>query len=213
MPTTIHLLRHAQAFNNVAPSGYVGEGLRDAALTVEGYEQTKLLKPQLASTKFDAIYCSPLKRCRQTLKEVYPRAIYRDVKVDDRLLEQPYGLHISNHRQEYIDVQRSSPKYWDCTNVAKENPFRVLHKKDEYEIIRNFIKMIVQAHANQTVLIVSHGRWISRFLKIFYHMAHVHISNCECLQVIIDPSMIVEKNSIEYTNSDEQSNKRQRLCG
>jgi broad specificity phosphatase PhoE len=211
MSTTIHLIRHAQAFNNVCPPGYTGEEIRDAALTDVGCTQAALLKLQLHTVKYDAIYCSPLKRCRQTLKEVYPRSVYLDVKVDDRLLEQPYGLHASNHRVEQIDVKMTSPKYWDCTNVAEINPFRIMEKKAEYEVIRNFIKMILNKHPNQTVLLVSHGRWISRFLKMFCHIPHAHVTNCEHLQVVLDPFTAIDTNTIEYINQDERPNKRKRL--
>jgi probable phosphoglycerate mutase len=185
--TTIYLLRHGHAFNNVPSENNVPTDLlRDAALTEVGKDQVILLKPQLNSIKFDAIYCSPLRRCRQTLILGYPRSVYIDVKLDDRLLEQPYGIHICNMRDERAHILGSVPRMWDCNDVGDLNPHRVLSKSDEYAIIRDFGKAILRAHLEQRILIVSHGRWISRFLKVFCGIEKVHISNCECLEVVIE---------------------------
>jgi probable phosphoglycerate mutase len=199
--TTVYLLRHGHAFNNIPSENNVPEDiLRDAALTDIGKDQTCLLKPQLNGIRFDAIYCSPLRRCRQTLIAGYPRSVYTNVKLDDRLLEQPYGTHICNKRAERAEILGCVPRTWDCSDVGLENPHRVLSKSDEYAIIRDFGKMILGAHREEIVLIVSHGRWISRFLRVFCGVEKIHISNCECLEVVIEDG--------QY----ERSNKRARVC-
>ena len=197
--TTVYLLRHGHAYNNISTEYSVSDDLLvDAALTDIGKEQTLLLKPQLNALRFDSIYCSPLMRCRQTLIAGYPRSVYYDVKLDDRLLEQPYGTHISNKRAERSFLLSSVPRAWDCSFVSEINPHRVLSKSDEYQIIRDFGKELLHTNRGKSVLIVSHGRWICRFLKVFCGMEKVHINNCECLEVVID--------DVEY----ERPNKRSR---
>lgn len=197
--TTVYLLRHGHAYNNYSDEHIVSDDLLvDAALTDIGKEQTLLLKPQLNGLRFDGIYCSPLTRCRQTLIAGYPRSVYNDVKLDDRLLEQPYGMHICNKRADRTELLRSVPRTWDISSVSEINPHRVLSKSDEYQIIREFGKELLHRHRGQSVLVVSHGRWICRFLKVFCGMEKVHINNCECLEVVID--------DVEY----ERPNKRSR---
>jgi len=197
--TTVYLLRHGHAYNNIPAEQCISDDLLlDAALTDIGKIQTLLLKPQLNTLGFDGIYCSPLKRCRQTLIAGYPRSVYNDVKLDDRLLEQPYGMYICNKRAERADLLRSVPRMWNCSNIREINPHRVLSKSDEYQIIRDFGKELVRNHKGKSVLVVSHGRWICRFLKVFCGTEKVHINNCECLEAIID--------DVEY----ERPNKRAR---
>lgn len=184
MPTTINLLRHAQAFHNLATVD--SSQLKDAALTELGERQAYEIRPNLVPLKFAAIYCSPLQRCRQTLKLACPRSVYNRVLVDDRLLEQPYGTHISNQRSERNEVIANSPIYWDCSRVAETNPISVRTKTEEYQIILDFTKMLIHEYPDKMVLIVCHGRWISRFLKLFCKIER-HINNAECLQVIVGP--------------------------
>lgn len=203
MPTTINLLRHAEAFNNVCPTNYIGDELRDSALTDQGHFQTAQLRPQLHKMRFDSIYCSPLQRCRQTLKAVYPRSVYLNVQIADSLLEQPYGTHVCNHRAELGIIKASSPNPWSTTLVSEINPHRVLKKKLEYQIIRDFAKMLVQKHPDQTVLLVTHGRWISRFLKLFCNLRHVHINNCQCLQVVLEPDLDLFNQPMQEEEQEE----------
>jgi broad specificity phosphatase PhoE len=185
--TTFYLLRHGHAYNNISDEQNVSADLlADAALTDAGKEQVRLLKPQLNGFRFDAIYCSPLLRCRQTLIAGYPRSVYNDVKLDDRLLEQPYGTHICNKRVGRTELVGSVPRAWDCTKVTVENPHRVLSKSDEYQIVRDFGKEMLQKHRGQSLLVVSHGRWICRFLKLFHGLRNVHIGNCECLEIVVE---------------------------
>lgn len=189
MPTTIYLLRHAEALHNVVPHEYSGdpskdEVFRDAILTEHGHTQASLLKPQIKDINFDVIYCSPLRRCIQTLKEAYPRSVHLHVNVDDRLLEQPYGTYISNKRHEKDAVAASIPVKWNSSNVSITNPFQVLSKKEEYHIIRGFIAEIIENHSEKSVLLVCHGRWINRFLKTYFGEGR-HIHNCECIEVTI----------------------------
>lgn len=195
MPTSIYLLRHAEALHNVVPKDYIGdpskdEVFKDAMLTEIGHAQTALLKPQIAGIKFDNIYCSPLRRCCQTLKESYPRSVHLDVKLDDRLLEQPYGAYISNHRHEKSVVVSSNPVKWDLTNVSENNPFVPKKKADEYNIIGSFIAEILEKHRDERVLIVTHGRWIRRFLKIYFKSGR-YLNNCECIQVSLTPDTTI----------------------
>jgi broad specificity phosphatase PhoE len=184
MPTKIYLLRHGQALHNVAMPGLGPNNpvLRDAALTEAGHAEVTALKAQINGLRFDAIYCSPLQRCRQTLKGSYPRSVYLPVNLDDRLLEQPYGSYISNKRQEKEDIIATSPVHWNTTRIADTNPHVLTPKKTEYQLIKDFVKELLCVHPDESVLIVTHGKWINRFLKKFCGVSR-WIRNCECLEV------------------------------
>ena len=186
MPTKIYLLRHGQALHNVAaPDQDINdEVFRDAQLTEAGHAEAVALKTHINGIRFDAIYCSPLQRCRQTLKTAYPRSVYLPVELDDRLLEQPYGSYISNKRQEKGDLISSVPINWESSHVAEINPHFLTDKKDEYNVIKDFVEEIIRIHPDESVLLVSHGRWINRFLKTYCGVSRF-IRNCELLEVTL----------------------------
>jgi broad specificity phosphatase PhoE len=193
MPTHLYLLRHAQAFNNVQPLTYIGaeEELKNPRLTDLGMSQAAAVCVKLNEIVFDTIYCSPLKRCCETLKLVCPHSVYLAVKVDDRLIEHPYGQHISNLRPAKSEISRTVPVAWDCSNVAELNPFYIKETADEYQIIRDFIAEILKKHPSENVLIVTHGLWISRFIEI-YSGEKRYVANCECIEMAF-----VSENHIE----------------
>lgn len=197
MPTKIYLLRHGQALHNVAMPGSDPNDpvLRDAPLTEAGHAEVAGLKAQINGIRYDAIYCSPLQRCRQTLKGSYPRSVYLPVNLDDRLLEQPYGSYISNKRQEKADIIASSPVHWATSRIADTNPHVLTPKKTEYQLIKDFVKEVLCVHPDESVLIVSHGRWINRFLKTFCGVSQ-WVRNCECLEVSLSeiPAEMEERN-------------------
>jgi broad specificity phosphatase PhoE len=205
MPTKIYLLRHGQALHNLTMPNYDknDEIYRDAALTEEGYTQTLELKSQINGIRFDAIYCSPLQRCRQTLKLAYPRSVYLPVELDDRLLEQPYGTHISNRRQEKGELISCVPISWSTTRVADENPHVLRSKKAEYKLIRDFIGEILKVHPYESVLVVCHGKWINRFLKTYCRVSK-WVKNCECLEVTLTEIPVEKEEEQNMMVQDEE---------
>lgn len=210
MPTNLYLLRHAQAYNNIQPLSYIGadEQLKNPRLTDLGVSQAYTVRTQLKDIPFDTFYCSPLKRCYETLKLVCPRSIYLPVKVDDRLIEQPQGQHISNLRPPRYDISSTVPRYWNCSNVSELNPFYIKETEVEYQIIRNFVSEILKKHPSENVLIVTHGLWISRFIEI-YSGEKRHVANCECIEVILNG--IPASDSENHINDIISTNKRQRI--
>lgn len=187
-------IRHAQATHNVAadehgPSAYSDPAFRDAMLTDEGHLQTtrvrrergaEFLGPGGALTP-DIVYCSPLRRCQQTLLGVIPAAEAWSVCLDDRLME-PQS-HVCNHRPERDEVARKSSSAWNLERVSKVNP------KDAPESvvarIRAFTAEIVARHPGQRVLVVSHFTWICNWFRIFKREI-VEPSNCSIMIATLD---------------------------
>ena len=100
--TTFVLLRHAQGTHDVnyfkKESPNTDPMYIDAELTQAGKLQTTQTRSKLQDMQFDAIFCSPLRRCRSTLIGVVPKSMDRKVQLDDRLIEQPACSNICNTR-------------------------------------------------------------------------------------------------------------------
>lgn len=82
--TKIVFIRHAESEYN---RDGIGAGRADCNLTEKGIEAAKELGKSL-NNNFDVIYCSPLKRTKQTLNVIFPEAkpIY-----DERITEISIG--------------------------------------------------------------------------------------------------------------------------
>jgi broad specificity phosphatase PhoE len=182
MSTEFVFVRHAQATHNVdaeqrGPVAYEDPIHTDAALTDTGYEQAD---NTVVHGPFAATYCSPLRRCRQTLLTIHPSFREVSVQLDDRLME-PTG-HICNRRMDRIDVLAEIPVTWDATGTAPENPWNSTEEscEDFHQRIRDFTSDVLHHHVGERVLIVSHFQWISAWFKMFKGQS-VAPANCQVL--------------------------------
>lgn len=185
MPTFV-FVRHAQGYHNVDGNkrgniAYSDPKHIDASLTELGILQSKI--KNLPYEKFDAIYCSPMKRCRQTLLNIYQQSEKLPVVVDDRLIEQPQGLYLCNKRVEKHEMLLSIPMAWNTDNVSDKNPFILNPELDRYKI-KSFTKMICEKYPSGIILIVSHGVWIQNWLKM-YNNNNKFLDNCESIIVTL----------------------------
>lgn len=67
MSKTLYLVRHAQV-ESQTPWRFLGQGER--ALSAQGVMQAQKLAAALSAQSFDALFCSPLGRCRDTMAPV-----------------------------------------------------------------------------------------------------------------------------------------------
>ncbi|CAI9116089.1 OLC1v1017155C1 [Oldenlandia corymbosa var. corymbosa] len=85
---TIHLVRHAQGFHNVAGekdhSAYLSPELLDAQLTPIGWQQVDNLRKHVQSIglskKVELVICSPLMRCEGILIPIMPHGFCRTMQ-------------------------------------------------------------------------------------------------------------------------------------
>ena len=199
-PGTVEFIfiRHAQATHNVAaeehgPSAYSDPVFRDALLTDEGHLQTARVRRERGAEFVGpageltpaVVYCSPLRRCQQTLLDVVPDAATWAVRLDDRLME-PQS-HICNHRADRAEVARDCPSGWNLDGVAEVNP------KDAPESvvarIRAFTSDMIARYPGQRVLVVSHFTWIQNWFRIFKREV-VEPPNCSIITatLVVPPS-------------------------
>lgn len=188
--TQFYLLRHAQGFHNVPPPDFNGDWatdplMADAVLTDVGHMQTLNKRPLYTDFKFDEIYVSPLRRCRQTLLGVYPPAANLTVIVDDRLIEQKAFGAVCNQRAERDDVISTSPASWNFSGVAEVNPYGPTSDDEDFALIRSFTSDVIKKHPDGKVLVVAHAGWIWRWFELFKGDGF-GLDNCEMVSVSLD---------------------------
>lgn len=80
----IYLLRHGQT---TQPGTFTG--VTDVLLSTAGEEQIRMISPALNAARIDHCYCSPLLRCRDTVRML---DLTCDVTYDENLKEIDFGL-------------------------------------------------------------------------------------------------------------------------
>ena len=101
----LHLTRHGETPHNVEGRF---QGQNDVGLTALGVEQAHAVARLAAAQDFAGLYCSPLRRARQTA-EVVGAAIGLAPQVDDRFKEADTGDWTERL---FVDVQRDAPEAW-----------------------------------------------------------------------------------------------------
>ena len=175
-------VRHAQATHNAdalvrGEIAYFDPINTDAALTSRGLAQVSSFRKIIGC---DYIYCSPSRRCRQTLLGIMPVAASMAVRLDDRLME-PQGEALCNKRL----MADPLPAAWITDGIAKINPFDTVTERHQsrefYSRIRDFMsELVMTVDKADTVLIVSHHDWIRAWFSI-YTGIEVSPANCEIL--------------------------------
>jgi broad specificity phosphatase PhoE len=173
--TIFVFVRHGQATHNLTKA-YWDPRERDAPLTDEGVRQAWDLRVDHLADRCDAIFCSPLQRCRYTLTLLLgDMSRIARVSLDDRLME-PQGSAIVNRRMEYTDLKSCVPTTWDLERVGSVNPFDVWVEGgsvgEEGNIgfdrrVRTWTEEMCRRWPNGRILVVSHHDWIASWFRQF----------------------------------------------
>jgi broad specificity phosphatase PhoE len=188
MPTTILFIRHAQGTHNLAAEKNNGIYDKldithiDAVLTDKGIQQTK--ENTISNEVFDAIYCSPMRRCRQTLLGIYPQSEDLHVVLDDRLAEQPCGVNVCDRRLDKSLIIDSFPKKWIHTAVSDIYEWKIDSNEDKHKMI-SITQEILRENENKKVLIVCHGTWIRQWFILFQNETNPWLDNCKSIRVTL----------------------------
>jgi len=188
-------LRHAQGTHNSdavrrGSIAYFDPIHTDAPLDDVGHQQTESTRQEFVC---DYMYCSPMKRCRDTLLQVMPGSSDRPVILDDRLMETQGGA-ACNRRSAKSTILESVPTAWNTAGVAEENPHdfvveRQSHSPIEMPLfqqrIKKFTEYLLATHADSdTILLAGHHDWIRTWFWL-YKDADVSPKNCETLYATI----------------------------
>jgi phosphoserine phosphatase len=190
LSTRVIILRHGQSSYN--SQGRI-QGRSDlSVLTDRGQADARLTSTAFQGLAFDAAYCSPLQRARQTATTVLTELGQQDcLQTDDRLLEIDLPLWETMLNQDVREKYTEQYQAWKerphelkmllpQANGSQQEFFPVLSL---YEQATKFWQGIIPQHQGKTILIVAHNginrALISTALGIPPRLYHsIQQSNC-----------------------------------
>ena len=136
-------LRHGQTQWNLERKF---QGRTDIPLNETGIDGAKKAYRILQKYSFDAVYCSPLQRARQTLHYAYPHAT---PILDERLAEWCFGP---------LEGTPMPADFFSHRWTYGQPPMEGVEQMEELVArVSDFYEEIRKKHLNGTVLVVSHG--------------------------------------------------------
>ena len=181
--TELYLVRHAQ--QEVDPTGPVG-ALVDPALSERGRRQAEAVGRALSARGIDAVYCSNLRRARETAAEVGRHhglepvvvhdlrevEVWRDMPQDLSLMEYLGANYLTAVRERMI-----AEKSWDVYPYSESSA----HFKRRSV---NAVEAVLAAHPGGRIAVVCHGGVINAYVghlvatpyDMFFRPAHASIS-------------------------------------
>ena len=158
---TIHLIRNALTDENLE-GRYIGH--TDVELGEEGRAQLLQMRDELIYPPVEALFTSPLKRCTETAKILYP-----DNKpiVIDGFIEYNFG-EFENKTAEELKEHPVFPK-WLAGEKGVEPPFGESNEKFEKRVRSTFEKVAegLMKTGTTSAAIVTHGGVIMTLLAAF----------------------------------------------
>jgi broad specificity phosphatase PhoE len=163
MTTRIILVRHGQS--NYNAQRRIQGRLDHSILTEKGCREAEIVGQTLSGIQFDAVYCSPLQRAKQTAELIVSQfQTSPQLQPTEQLLEIDLPSWAGMERQAVIEQFAEDYRCWQerphefFMTVSDENGerqhFPVLAL---FEQAQQFWQDILARHPNQTVLIVAHN--------------------------------------------------------
>jgi len=144
----ILFIRHGESESNVRH--VISHDPESFPLTEKGVEQSKIVGNGLKNLNLDAIYSSPILRCRQTA-QIIAEHVKCPLVYDKRITERYFG-NFNNRRIEPLDwktflineASKNSVEGWDeiyfrVKNLVEEVKYKNVIIISHYDIIRAFI--------------------------------------------------------------------------
>lgn len=157
----IHLIRNGLTAGNL-DGKYIGH--LDEPLSREGVEQIKQMKEDYKYPPVEAVFSSPLSRCTETAKLIYPT---REPIIMDGLIEYNFGEFEGKTAEEL----ESHPVFPDWLRGEKDvtPPFGESNSEFSKRIAKTFIKIVdglIESGVTKSA-IVTHGGVIMALLSFF----------------------------------------------
>ena len=156
----LYIVRHGETIGNL---NHILQGQLPGELTPLGFEQAHKLGLRLQNEEFQAIYCSDLNRCVQTLSQITQFRSEPQPVFDPRLREksagefegQPVGTPERAARAQGIAPAKFRPK-------GGENFADVRARAAAFfqELRQTYLR------SGAKVLVVSHAGWIAQFFSV-----------------------------------------------
>lgn len=142
----LYFIRHGQTNHNL---NKLLAGKCDIELNEVGVKQAKEASYNLKNINLDIIFCSPLKRARQTCS-IINEGHSCPVVIDESLIERDFGIYES---KDYSCIDGS--KAWNYYLDAYKGEMETL--KEVFERVYNFLNKIKEEYKDKHVLIVAHN--------------------------------------------------------
>lgn len=159
----IHLIRHAMSEGS-AEGKYIGH--TDVPLTKEGIAQLRDIRENYGEyPQVDAVFSSPLKRCLDTVKEIYPD---KEPIVLDELIEYDFG-EFEGKTAEELQKDEDFAEWLSGTNPNKAAPFGDSQVRFNYRVCSCFEKIVdgVIRSGVDSVAVVTHGGVIMSIMAAY----------------------------------------------
>jgi 2,3-bisphosphoglycerate-dependent phosphoglycerate mutase len=161
--TTLHLIRHAEAYANVDPTGPVAGMKGDRGLTELGRQQAAKLRDRLVTSGEltpDAFLSSPLPRARETAEIIQP-AFGLDIEIEPDLEEVRVGEADGEPILAVI-------KRYGLPGFRRQ-PFKPISPGGEYWAqfvlrVGTTLNRLASMHEGKTLVMLTHGGFIDASL-------------------------------------------------
>lgn len=198
----IVLVRHGETEGNLKG---LYEGKKDSSINENGRIQARYLGQLLKKYRFSKIYCSPQKRCTQTLSLILENLENKtnDISYLEELKEIDFGAW---EGLDYITVEKLFPGEWrvfieDYKNITfpQGESFREFYNRCSN--LFNTIK--TSSMADEAILIVTHGGVIRALLSNALCLGMDGFYNIKPKQgAFSEINLYGESFEIEYINKD-----------
>lgn len=158
---TIHLIRNALTDENLE-GRYIGH--TDVPMSEEGKLQLFQMKDELVFPPVDAVFTSPLKRCTETARILYPD---NNPITIDGFIEYNFG-EFENKTAEELEDHPVFPK-WLAGEKGVEPPFGESNEAFGNRVCETFVKVAegMMKTGTTSAAIVTHGGVIMAILSAF----------------------------------------------
>jgi probable phosphoglycerate mutase len=168
MITRLCMVRHGETAWNAE---HRVQGQLDIPLNDIGLKQAHAVGAALKGERFDAIYSSDLARARQTAEPI-ANALSMTLRIEQDLRERHYGIF---ERLTYAEVRQKYPE--DYARFEARDPdyaFRTGESLTHFSA-RSIavVSTIVNRHANQNILVFTHGGVLD---KLYRHITGMPLS-------------------------------------
>ena len=148
----IHLIRHAMTAENLEGK-YIGH--TDVPLCEDGIKQVRQMKKEMEYPSVDAVFSSPLSRCIDTAKLIYPD---REPVVINELIEYDFG-EFEGKTAEDLKDDEDFAEWLSGTNPRKAAPFGESNASFTYRVCACFEKIVdgIISSGVKSTAVITHG--------------------------------------------------------
>lgn len=180
--TRLLLVRHGQTEHSREDAFC---GVTEIPLTETGHKQATQLAERLRSQTVNALYCSPQIRARQTAEPI-AQALKLEIQQREALREMNFGTWENQPRSYLSEHYPVELSHWEEGSWMTQIPEGETQQAVITRVVPCVIEML-QQHAGQTVLLVSHK---STLRLLVGHLINMSLPASRCLR--LDPASITE---------------------